>query len=104
MYREELEAWAESGSLKLFTAFSRKEGVPKTYVQHAICEQASEVAGYLKRGAHIYVCGDASRMAPAVKVAFAEVASDGNLGDTFISQMVAESRYCEDVWAAQSLG
>lgn len=98
MYKEELEGFQSSGLLQLFVAFSRKAGHPKTYVQHLIAEQAKLMGDLLGRGAHVYVCGDASKMAPDVRATFAEILG----GPHVVEDMVAKGRYCEDVWAAQS--
>merc|ERR1712072_375661 len=67
IYKEELEQYEQSGFLKLFVAFSRKAGTPKTYVQHQIAQQAHIIVDVIKRGGYFYVCGDASKMAPDVK-------------------------------------
>jgi len=99
LYREELEAHEAAGRLQLFVAFSRKRGVPKTYVQQLIAEQSALLAELLLRGAHVYVCGDASKMAPDVRAAFAKILG----GPECVEAMVARSQYCEDVWAAQSV-
>jgi len=99
LYREELQAYEEAGLLKLFVAFSRKLGVPKTYVQQLIAEQAGLLGDLVRRGAHIYVCGDASKMAPDVRAAFSHIVG----GPQEVEAMVASSQYCEDVWAAQSV-
>ena len=45
-------------------AFSRDQS-EKIYVQHRILEQAEEL-DWINRGAHIYICGDESRMAKDV--------------------------------------
>jgi cytochrome P450/NADPH-cytochrome P450 reductase len=106
IYRNEFEKMAKDGVLdKLCVAYSRKEnqGVPKTYVQQDILGQADLLLGLLKRGAHIYVCGDASQMAPAVKATFISIMAAGgdqNPEET-IAGMCEDGRYCEDVWAAQ---
>jgi cytochrome P450/NADPH-cytochrome P450 reductase len=103
LYRDELEAWEKEGCLKLFVAFSRKHGTPKTYVQDLISQKADLVAEYVRRGAYIYICGDASKMAPDVKATVARVLMEAGLGDDCVEKMTAEGRYCEDVWAAQSI-
>jgi len=103
IYQEELESWVKDGFLTLHVAFSRAPGKPKTYVQHLIQEQGAKMADLVKRGAQIYICGDASKMAPDVKATFAKVFADAGMGDTVIDEMVAKARYCEDVWAAQSI-
>jgi len=103
LYREELQAWESTGALELHVAFSRKVGCAKTYVQHLIEREASRVAELLQRGAHVYVCGDASRMAPDVRATFERVAAGAGLGDEYVEKMVDAGRYCQDVWASQSL-
>jgi cytochrome P450/NADPH-cytochrome P450 reductase len=103
IYRDELEAWEKAGSLKLFVAFSRKEGTPKTYVQNLISQQAALVADYIGKGAYFYVCGDASKMAPDVKATVSRVLTEAGLGNDCVEKMSAEGKYCEDVWAAQSI-
>jgi len=98
LYRSELEKWVADGFLTMHVAFSRQPDTPKTYVQHLIEKQAPQVKDMLEKGASIYVCGDASRMAPDVRAAFARIA-----GEDSINEMEAAGRYCQDVWAAQSL-
>ena len=48
----------------MYEAFSREPGKPKTYVQQAIKEQSEAVWRLLQQEAIIFVCGEASRMAP----------------------------------------
>jgi cytochrome P450/NADPH-cytochrome P450 reductase len=103
IYREELEQYQGSGSLKLFVAFSRKAGAPKAYVQQLIVQQAAMIADMIKRGAFFYVCGDASKMAPEVKATVARLLEEAGEEKGYLDRMVEEGRYCEDVWAAQSL-
>src|SRR3954462_5030041 len=66
LYRDELQAFAADGIAELHTAFSRGEG-PKTYVQHVIAAQGTNVWTLLEQGAIIYVCGDGGKMEPDVK-------------------------------------
>merc|ERR1719383_978578 len=103
LYREELQAWAAAGSLELHVAFSRKAGCAKTYVQHLIERESSRVVEPLQRGAHVYICGDASRMAPEVRATFERVAASGGLGDEYVDKLMEAGRYCQDVWASQSV-
>ena len=99
LYQTELEAWVEGGWLSLHVALSRAAGQPKTYVQDLITKEGRALVDLVKRGAHIYICGDASQMAPAVKAVFVRL-----LGADYVEAMGDQGRYCEDVWAAQSLG
>jgi len=71
---------------------------------------SQELWPLLRDGGHVYVCGDAARLAPAVKAALkAVVATAGGLGDAkaaaFVDQLCAvgpSQRYHEDVWAANA--
>lgn len=56
IYRDELEAWQQSGLVSLHTAFSHEQ--PQLiFVQHRMREQADLVFASLQAGAHFYVCG-----------------------------------------------
>jgi len=103
IYRDELEAWEKDGCLKLFVAFSRRRDTPKIYVQDLISQEAALVAEYVSRGAYLYVGGDAAKMAPDVKATVSRVLTEAGLGEDCVEKMTAEGRYCEDVWAAQSM-
>jgi cytochrome P450 / NADPH-cytochrome P450 reductase len=73
LYGDELRAWEESGLVELHLAFSAKPDHPHRYVQHALAGAADEVRAMLESGAHVYVCGDGERMAPAVMSTLAEI-------------------------------
>lgn len=105
LYREELERWQAAGFLQLHVAFSRKDGVDKAYVQDLIAREAASLRELVARGAYVYVCGDASRMAPAVKEAIGAACVPDNTGRAadLIDEMTEQGRYCQDVWAAQSI-
>ena len=74
IYRNELEQATESlhGSLEIVTAFSRTDGMPKTYVQDRVHELGIEVSELVGEDASIYICGRAS-MAREVGKAICEV-------------------------------
>jgi sulfite reductase (NADPH) flavoprotein alpha-component len=103
MYRDELDAMLQDGTLtRLSTAFSRDQS-EKIYVQHRMTEQAKELYDWLEAGAHFYVCGDANRMAKDVDVALHEVISNAG-GRTaeqaaeYVRKLKAEKRYQRDVY------
>ena len=89
IYRSELEGMSSSATTSnttidaLEVAFSRKQaqGVAKTYVQQRIAASASQMLALLNKGAHVYVCGDASKMAPDVKAAFTRILTAGGDAD-----------------------
>ena len=102
-YRDELEAWQNQGVLHhLHTAFSRDQA-HKIYVQDRIREHGAAVCDWLNQGAHVYVCGDASRMARDVDQALRDVlVQHGKLSDeaaqAHLSQLAREKRYVRDVY------
>jgi len=100
LYREELEAFrAEAVLTRLDLAFSR-DGAAKVYVQDRIREAGAELWRWLEEGAHVYVCGDATRMAKAVDDALAEVVAQHGArdGKAFLKALAAAGRYQRDVY------
>lgn len=106
LYRDELEGFVDSGGLtRLDLAFSRdgKAGAAKHYVWHRMLEQASDLWAWLQEGAHLYVCGDADRMARDVDAALHQViaqagALDSDDAHAYLNQMVRDHRYARDVY------
>jgi sulfite reductase (NADPH) flavoprotein alpha-component len=102
-YREELEPMLADGALtRLDTAFSRDQ-LEKIYVQHRMLENARELWEWLEARAHVYVCGDARRMAKDVDAALHEViqragGQDAAHAAEYVRQMKAERRYQRDVY------
>jgi cytochrome P450 / NADPH-cytochrome P450 reductase len=105
LYQDELQAWVAKGVTKVYTAFSRREGQPKTYVQDQIKAHADEVWQLIQEGAVIYVCGDASRMEPDVRKAFsdlyqAKTGASPQEAEAWWTQLEQANRYLADAWAA----
>ena len=103
IYEEELEEFARGGLTQLECAFSRVEGQPKMYVQNALKANNEEVLRLVGEGAVIYLCGDASRMAPAVEKAFIELYRDETgageqEGEAWMQDLKDSKRYVVDVW------
>ena len=103
LYRGEIEGWLKRGVLaRLDAAFSRDQA-HKVYVQHRMREQGTELWRWIGEGAHLYVCGDAKRMAKDVDEALrAVVAEHGGMsaeqaGET-VAALAREGRYCRDVY------
>ena len=103
LYRQELEDFLDDGTLaRLDTAFSR-EGTEKVYVQHRMLEFGRELWTWICGGAHVYVCGDAARMARDVDRALqAILMKHGRLSEAKakieLQALAAERRYCRDVY------
>ena len=103
LYEEDLEEFAREGITELECAFSRLDGQPKTYVQQSIEAQKDEIWPLIEAGATIYLCGDASRMAPEVEKAFVSLYRDKSGAseqdsEEWMSQMKSSHRYLLDVW------
>ncbi|MFB9710747.1 bifunctional cytochrome P450/NADPH--P450 reductase [Streptosporangium nondiastaticum] len=101
LYRSDLRAWEEAGTAELHLAFSAVPGHPFRFVQDAIAARADRVWELLERGAHVYVCGDGLRMAPAVRRVLAEIHQErtGGDGEEWLRELEAEGRYQQDVFA-----
>ena len=104
IYEDELRAFADQGVVRLFACFSRAPDAQKTYVQDQLREQRALVWKQLQQGGTVYVCGDATRMAPDVRRAFAAIhreatGSDERAALAWLDGLAAEGRYLVDVWA-----
>ncbi|MDQ2872683.1 MAG: NADPH--cytochrome reductase, partial [Candidatus Eremiobacteraeota bacterium] len=104
LYREELERYASDGVVELEVAFSRSSEI-KTYVQDLIARRGDDVWSMLEEDAVIYVCGDGSRMEPAVRQTFAALyaaKTGANAGgaEAWLRDLVERERYVLDVWAS----
>ena len=103
LYRDELEHMLADGYLtQLDTAFSRDQE-QKIYVQDRMMEHAAQLWGWLKDGASLYVCGDASRMAKDVHAALltvvkAQSGMDHDAAVAYIQTLKEEHRYHRDVY------
>jgi cytochrome P450/NADPH-cytochrome P450 reductase len=104
IYREEMEQFEQEGLVTLHLAFSRLDGQPKTYVQHLLQQNSQELIGLMDQGGQLYVCGDGSKMAPAVEAAlqtmYQEVHAVGEQESSrWLNSLQTEGRYAKDVWA-----
>jgi sulfite reductase (NADPH) flavoprotein alpha-component len=103
LYQEQLEAMlAESSLTRLDLAFSRDQS-EKIYVQTRMLEHTAELWRWLEDGAHLYVCGDAKRMAKDVDAALQEVVqkAGGKSADDareYVARLKTDKRYQRDVY------
>ncbi|MCY7347662.1 MAG: cytochrome P450 [Pyrinomonadaceae bacterium] len=105
IYEDELREFERQKIVQLLTSFSRVEGQEKCYVQNEIYVRRDEVWKMLEAGAMIYVCGDASRMAPDVRRTFAAIYTEKTGGsvaeaESWLNELTAQNRYRLDVWAS----
>jgi len=103
LYGDELLDYRRDGLLhRLDTAFSRDQD-EKVYVQHRMLESAAELWAWLEDGAHLYVCGDAERMARDVDRGLNYiVAKEGRMepaaAKSYLARLAGEGRYQRDVY------
>jgi sulfite reductase (NADPH) flavoprotein alpha-component len=103
LYQREWLKWREQGLLeRIDVAFSRDQA-EKVYVQDRIRENGAELHRWIADGAHVYVCGDAERMAPDVHQALIDVlAEHGGLSadeaSAWLGQLQKDKRYQRDVY------
>lgn len=103
LYREQLAELQADGTLnKLSLAWSR-DGDEKVYVQDLMRQCGAELYAWFERGAHFYICGDASRMAGDVDQALREVVAEHGKMDeaaasAWVDTMSSEGRYQRDVY------
>ena len=102
-YREEFEALHEAGVLtRLSLAWSRDAG-QKVYVQDRMREVGADLWQWLEEGAHVYVCGDAKRMAKDVETTLVEIVTrHGHVGTDeaigVVTKLKTDGRFQLDVY------
>jgi sulfite reductase (NADPH) flavoprotein alpha-component len=103
LYQVEWQGYLKSGLLThLDLAFSRDQAA-KIYVQDRLREKASEIFAWLERGAHLYICGDMSRMAKDVELALVDIiAEHGKLSteqaQNYLKELRNAKRFQKDVY------
>jgi sulfite reductase (NADPH) flavoprotein alpha-component len=102
-YSDELNAMKTAGLLtRLSLAWSR-DGDKKFYVQDRMREVGRELWSWLAEGAHVYVCGDAKRMARDVERALVDIVAQHGARSTdeavsFVGELKKKGRYQQDVY------
>ncbi|MEY2150112.1 assimilatory sulfite reductase (NADPH) flavoprotein subunit [Rhodanobacter sp. 115] len=103
LYQLEWQQALRNGTLsRLDVAFSRDQA-DKVYVQDRLREQGRELWAWLQQGAHLYVCGDANRMAPDVHATLLDIAvahggKSHEDAETWLRSLLDEGRYVRDVY------
>jgi sulfite reductase (NADPH) flavoprotein alpha-component len=102
-YADELNAMKTAGLLtRLSLAWSR-DGEKKFYVQDRMREVGRELWTWLAEGAHVYVCGDAKRMAKDVERALVDIiaqfgARSADEAIAFVADLKKKGRFQLDVY------
>ena len=103
LYQLEWQRALKRGALnRIDLAFSRDQG-RKVYVQQRIAEAGATIHAWLEGGATLYVCGDATHMAPDVHAALAgAIGRHGGVSaeaaQEHLDRLGADGRYLRDVY------
>lgn len=103
LYQVEWQRYVKEGMLNRIDLAWSRDGATKVYVQDKLREQGAEVWRWINQGAHLYVCGDASRMAKDVEHALLEIIAtwgqmDAEAADEYLSELRVAHRYQRDVY------
>jgi len=103
LYQTEWQQYLKDGILtRADVAFSR-DTPDKVYVQHKMQENGRELYDWLESGAHIYVCGDAIKMARDVEVTLKKIIrtqgdKTSEQADEYVKYLQLSGRYQTDVY------
>jgi sulfite reductase (NADPH) flavoprotein alpha-component len=103
LYQAEWQRWLKEGALtRMDVAFSRDQA-ERIHVQQRMLEHAKDLYGWLQEGAHLYICGDAERMAPDVHRTLQRIVQQaGGLSAEgaadYVRQLQRDRRYQRDVY------
>ncbi|MEH2922466.1 NADPH-dependent assimilatory sulfite reductase flavoprotein subunit [Samsonia erythrinae] len=103
LYQVEWQRYVKEGLLTHIDLAWSRDQAHKVYVQDKLREKGAEVWRWIQDGAHLYVCGDANRMAKDVEQALLDVivehgGMDCEQADEFLSDLRLERRYQRDVY------
>ena len=105
LYRDEMEAWRESGLINRHDLAWSRAGPEKVYVQHLMEQHGEEIWNWIDGGAYFYVCGDKNYMAKDVHSTLIGICSEyGGMSKEEAKEFVesglmkAEKRYLRDVY------
>ncbi|MEE4022538.1 sulfite reductase subunit alpha [Gordonia sp. PKS22-38] len=103
VYADEIDTFVADGVLdRLDLAFSRDQE-HKVYVQDRMRENGADLFAWLEDGAHLYVCGDATRMARDVDTALVEIVAEhggvsADAAKDYVDDLKRAKRYARDVY------
>ncbi|EPL9569540.1 NADPH-dependent assimilatory sulfite reductase flavoprotein subunit [Providencia rettgeri] len=103
LYQVEWQRYVKDGLLTQISLAWSRDQQQKVYVQDKLREQGEAVWQWLQEGAHVYVCGDANRMAKDVEQALLDIIGqygnmDAEAADEFLSELRVMRRYQRDVY------
>src|SRR6202045_601136 len=102
-YEDELAGMKAARVLTRLTLPWSRDAAEKIYVQDRMRDVGRDLWAWLAEGAHVYVCGDAKRMAKDVEAALIEIVAafgvrSTNEAITFVAELKKSGRYQQDVY------
>jgi sulfite reductase (NADPH) flavoprotein alpha-component len=102
-YEDEFAGMKAARVLTRLTLAWSRDGSEKIYVQDRMREVGRDLWAWLAEGAHVYVCGDAKRMAKDVERALVDVVAGHGVRTTdeavaFVADLKKRGRYQQDVY------
>jgi cytochrome P450/NADPH-cytochrome P450 reductase len=103
LYADELHHYQDRGLVRVENAFSRATDTRCRYVQDAMLDCTDEVWDLLQHDAAVFVCGNASTIAPGVRSALVRIFTDKTgAGEAdakaWLSGLRTTDRFVEDIW------
>lgn len=103
LYQVEWQKYVKDGVLTNIDLAWSRDQQEKIYVQDKLREKGAEVWRWIQDGAHLYVCGDATRMARDVEQALIDIIAehgqmDPESADEYLSELRVARRYQRDVY------
>ncbi|VDI59533.1 nitric-oxide synthase, brain [Mytilus galloprovincialis] len=108
IYKEELDSCLQDDVLtKVYTAFSREPGQPKTYVQDMIKKNGQEVFdAVFKNGGHFYVCGDVQMASDVTETLCKIIQEKGKMSkeqaQSYMLKLKEANRFHEDIFGVSA--
>jgi sulfite reductase (NADPH) flavoprotein alpha-component len=102
-YEDEFAGMKAARVLRRLTLAWSRDSEQKIYVQDRMREVGRDLWAWLAEGAHVYVCGDAKRMAKDVERALVDVVAAHGVRSTdeaisFVADLKKRGRYQQDVY------
>jgi sulfite reductase (NADPH) flavoprotein alpha-component len=102
-YEDELVGMRAAGLLTRLTLAWSRDAEEKIYVQHRMADVGRDLWSWITEGAHIYICGDAQRMAKDVERALIEIialhgARSTDQAIAFLGELKKSHRFQTDVY------
>ena len=104
LYADEFREWEAAGVVSVRAAYSEAPEGDVMFVQHRLWQDRADVSELFRKGAHVYVCGDGRRMAPAVRETFVRIYREAvgatmDSAESWIDAIERETgRYVSDVF------